>query len=178
MIIKFTIENYRSIKEPLTIDFNASSIKEHEEDNLIHFNNAKFLKSIAILALSSALFIGCKDAPSKTAEVKGKKSLYKNTHWDVVDAVEQDLKFLDKVDLKTLPDSLQNKSRDDLKKIVIAKKVQRDSNQTEIGKLSAQRETFIKVEKAKKTSATVATLETEIEKIVRKQAAIYKMIIP
>lgn len=35
----------------------------------------KFLKSIAILALSSALFIGCKDASSKTAEVKGKKEI-------------------------------------------------------------------------------------------------------
>lgn len=35
----------------------------------------KFLKSIAILALSSALFIGCKDAPSKTADVKGKKEI-------------------------------------------------------------------------------------------------------
>lgn len=54
MIIKFTIENYRSIKEPLTIDFTASSIKEHEEDNLIHFNNAKFLKSIAIYGANSS----------------------------------------------------------------------------------------------------------------------------
>ncbi|WP_396192169.1 heavy-metal-associated domain-containing protein [Flavobacterium sp.] len=35
----------------------------------------KFLKSIAILALSSALFIGCKDASSKTAEEKGKKEI-------------------------------------------------------------------------------------------------------
>ena len=33
-------------------------------------------------------------------------------------------------------------------------------------------------EKAKKVSTTVATLETEIEKIVRKQAALYNMIIP
>jgi hypothetical protein len=96
----------------------------------------------------------------------------------LVDAAEQDKEFLDKVDLKTLPDSLQNKSRDDLKKIVGVKKIQRDSIQTEIGKLSAQRETFIKAEKAKKVSASVATLETEIEKIVRKQAALYNMIIP
>ena len=119
-----------------------------------------------------------KSAAVKRVEVKGKKSLYKNTHWDVVDASEQDKDFLNKVDLKTLPDSLQNRSRDDIKKIVGAKKFQRDSIQTEIGKLSAQRETFIKTEKAKRTSTSVATLETEIEKIVRKQAALYNMIIP
>lgn len=35
----------------------------------------KFLKSIAVLALSSILLIGCKDASSKTAEVKGKKEI-------------------------------------------------------------------------------------------------------
>jgi len=170
--------NARAEEIPTPYDSTILTLNEHLNGTYIAYGYAGKEASIAQTKVDKMNYSMSKSAALKRAEVKGKKALYKNTHWDVVDAVEHDLKFLDKVDLKTLPDSLQNKSRDDLKKIVIAKKVQRDSIQTEIGKLSAQRETFIKVEKAKKASATVATLETEIEKIVRKQAALYNMIIP
>jgi AAA15 family ATPase/GTPase len=54
MLTKFTIENFLSIKDPLEIDFTASSIKEHEDDNLIHYNNTKFLKSAAIYGANSS----------------------------------------------------------------------------------------------------------------------------
>lgn len=54
MLIKFTIENFLSIKNPLEIDFTATAIKEHEDDNLMHFNNAKFLKCAAIYGANSS----------------------------------------------------------------------------------------------------------------------------
>ena len=111
--------------------------------------------------------------------VKGKKELYKNERWDVVDASSGDAKFLDKVDIKTLPANLQNKSRQELKQIVTEKKNERDSIQNQISTLAAKREIYIVAEKAKQTSAkNTATLESEIEKIIKKQAKLYRMVIP
>jgi len=176
----YTNINHNAKEEeiPTPYDSTILTLNEHLNGTYIAYGYAGKDNYLAQTKVDKMNYNMSKSAAVKRAEVKGKKSLYKNTHWDIVDAAEQDKEFLSKVDLKTLPDSLQNKSRDDLKKIVGVKKIQRDSIQTEIGKLSAQRETFIKTEKAKKVSASVATLETEIEKIVRKQAALYQMIIP
>lgn len=108
--------------------------------------------------------------------VKGKKELYKNDSWDMVDASTMDEKFIDKVDLKTLPDSLKNKTRAQLKEIVKAKNEERGLVQKEIGRLNTQRETYIVAERAKIAAKTNnATLETEVEKIIKEQAKRYNM---
>ncbi len=117
-----------------------------------------------------------KSAALKRVGVKGKKELYKNSTWDLVDAEEADKTILDKVDLKTLPDSMQNKSREELKKIVKIKTEERNTIQQLIAKNNAKRETYIVHEKSKKAGAdNNATLETEIEKIIRQQAKRFHM---
>ena len=96
----------------------------------------------------------------------------------MVDAAKDDEKFVDKLDKKTLPDSLKNKTTDELKVIVKEKSTQRSGIQKQIGEANTQREFFIATEKAKNAGKNnTATLETEVEKIIREQARRYKMII-
>ncbi|MCP9749532.1 hypothetical protein [Ferruginibacter sp. HRS2-29] len=119
-----------------------------------------------------------KSAALKRVGVKGKKSLYKNESWDLVDASDKDSTFYAKVDLKTLPAELQNKSRPEIQKIVKEKNMERVSLQKEIADLSMKRESYIATAK-KTTTATAAdaTLETEVEKIIKEQAKRFRMTI-
>jgi hypothetical protein len=97
-----------------------------------------------------------------------------------VDAKEKDGDgFLDKIDKKELPDSLKNKSTEELKKIVDAKSKERSAIQTEIKTLNTQRDAYIAAEKAKNATNknNAATLETEVEKIIKEQAKRYRMVI-
>ena len=66
-----------------------------------------------------------KSAAAKRVAVKGKKELYNNTAWDLVDAADRDSLFVARVDMKTLPDSLGNKNRAELARIVKKKNGQR-----------------------------------------------------
>ena len=114
------------------------------------------------------------NAAAKRISVKGKKSLYNNTSWDLVDAVAKDKSIIDKVDMKTLPKSMQNKSRADLKKIVDEKTAKRELIRKKITETNTSREAYVAKEKAKKASKS-ATLETEVEKIIKVQAKRFKM---
>lgn len=120
-----------------------------------------------------------KSVAVKRATVKSNSKLYKNESWDMVDAEGFDDKFIEKLDKKTLPDSLKNKTNDELKKIVKAKGEQRAGIQKQITEVNAQREAYITKEKTKNAlnKSNVATLETEIEKIIKNQAKRYNMVI-
>lgn len=119
-----------------------------------------------------------KAAAAKRVGVKSNAKLYKNDGWDLVDrdAVGDGEAFLKTLDKKTLPDSLQNKSTAELKKIIQEKKTQRGVIQKEIETVNTKRENYI-AEERKKNAANnkVATLETEVEKIIKVQALRYNM---
>jgi hypothetical protein len=120
-----------------------------------------------------------KSAGIKRIAVKGKKQLYKNTQWDLVDAKEAkgDSAFIN-LDVKTLPDSLKNKSKEEIKKIVTLKSEERNSVQKEIESTNILREKYIAAEKAKQAATNnTTTLETEVERIIKTQAARFKMVI-
>jgi hypothetical protein len=119
-----------------------------------------------------------KAAAAKRVEVKVKKNLYKNEHWDLVDAAETDPGILNKVEMKTLPVELQQKSRAELKQLVQQKTSQRGTLQQQIAAISTKREAYIIAERKKNQQAnTAATLETQIEKIIRQQAKKYNIAI-
>lgn len=119
-----------------------------------------------------------KAAAAQRVAVKGKKQLYNNSTWDLVDASQDDASVLDKVELNTLPDSLKNKSRVQLKQIVATKSNERAALQKEISAVSVKREAYINAEKARRaTHGSEQTLETEIEKIIRQQAKKYNLVI-
>lgn len=125
-------------------------------------------------------FANNKSAAVKRVAVKSNGKLYKNESWDLVDrdGVMDGEEFLKKLDKKTLPDSLQKKTTAELQKIITEKKEQRGTVQKEIEKVNTQREAYIATEKAKNAvKNNNATLETEVEKIIKVQAKRYNMII-
>jgi hypothetical protein len=119
-----------------------------------------------------------KSAGLKRIAVKGKKELYKNTEWDLVDAAIENPKAIEQLDVKTLPDSLKNKTKEEIKIIVKQKATDRSKIQTDIANKSIEREKFIASEKAKiATTNKEATLETAVEKIIKEQASRFKITI-
>jgi hypothetical protein len=136
----------------------ASSLRQEEVDKM----NTKMNKSVM----------------AKRASVKAKAELYDNASWDLVDASKNDAAAYKKVDMKTLPDSLKTKSREELKVFVDKKSAERKQIQKAIEDNNTKRESFITTEKAKNATAKGdQTLETEIERIVRQQAKRYNMTI-
>ncbi|MCC7378224.1 MAG: VWA domain-containing protein [Chitinophagaceae bacterium] len=117
-----------------------------------------------------------KSAAIKRATVKSNANLYRNDSWDLVDACAGDEKFIEKLDRKTLPDSLQKKNAEELKKFVLAKKEQRTQLQNQIESISKKREDYISAERKKNATLNKeATLESEVEKIIKLQARKYNM---
>jgi hypothetical protein len=108
---------------------------------------------------------------------KASPQTYNNSSWDLVDAKSDDKNILDKIDLKTLPDSLKNKNKKQLEVIVNQKSNERSGIQKEIQDISKKRETYIAAEKIKKAKAgnNSKTLESEVEKIIREQATRFNM---
>lgn len=120
-----------------------------------------------------------KSAGIKRIQSKSNSGVYNNAQWDLVDAS----KLKDRTPLfyeeikKELPDSLKNKSTDEIKKIVETKSKERSAVNTEIINLNKQRDAYIAAEKAKNAANknNAPTLETEVEKIIKEQAKRYKM---
>lgn len=112
------------------------------------------------------------------ARIKTKASgkVYNNAKWDLVDA-DADGRLDEAIaDRNTLPDSLKNKTKEQIKVIVEEKAKQRAAVNEKINDLTAKRELFI-IEQRKKIAATKQenTLETEVEKIIKEQAKRYNM---
>lgn len=114
---------------------------------------------------------------AKRATVKANKQLYLNSGWDMVDAAETDSTFVAKVDMKTLPDSLKNKSRAELQQIVNRKATERGLIQKEIVEANTRREAYIIAERAKAAGNKTATFETEVEKMIKEQVKRFNMTI-
>lgn len=111
--------------------------------------------------------------------VKGNKKLYNNSSWDLVDAAEKDGDgALEKFDKNSLPDSLKKLSAPQLKEYVKSKSAERAAVQTEITNLSTQREKYLTEERKKRASANnQQTLQTETEKLIKRQAKKFNMVI-
>jgi hypothetical protein len=109
-------------------------------------------------------------------KTKANNKVYDNAKWDLVDANSKGA--LDEIfaDKNALPDSLKNKSKDEIKAIVEEKAEQRSLVNQQIMELNAKRDAYI-TEERKKMAATKQenTLETEVEKIIKEQAKRYKM---
>lgn len=107
-----------------------------------------------------------------------KSNVYNNSSWDLVDAVKADSTYFSKVDMKTLPDSLKNKTRVQLQQVIKAKAEERTNIQKEIETVNLNREKFITAEKAKSANTkSEQTLESEVEKTIKLQAKRFNMVI-
>lgn len=94
--------------------------------------------------------------------------LYKNSQWDLVDAVEDDEEILSELVAEDLPQELQGKSESEIKSYVKAKKDERASIQKQIQELNAKREVFIaehqKEEKGELENALLTAIKTQASK--------------
>lgn len=118
-----------------------------------------------------------KEAQMKRIKTKGNAKVYKNAEWDLVDAVQtKGLVAYDAIEQTALPDSLKNKSKDEIKKVVEQKAQERAATQQQITDLNAKRDAYIAAEKAKRASTKKEqTLETEVEKMIKEQVKRYNM---
>jgi von Willebrand factor type A domain. len=94
--------------------------------------------------------------------------LYKNSQWDLVDAVEDDEAVLSKLDDNDLPKELQGKSKSEIKAYVNDKKAEREKIQKEIQELNAKREAYIaqsqKEEKGELENAMLSAIKSQASK--------------
>lgn len=94
--------------------------------------------------------------------------LYKNSQWDLVDAVEDDEAVLSKLDDNDLPKELQGKSKSEIKAYVEDKKAEREKIQKEIQELNAKREAYIaqsqKEEKGELENAMLSAIKSQASK--------------
>ncbi len=115
-----------------------------------------------------------KSSAIKRVEVKGKKELYNNAQWDLVDAETANPGTIKKVNNKTLPKQLQNKSKEELELYIKKQKANRVEVQRKIENISKLRTEFISKEKIKNKQPT---LEHAIESAIKIQCKKFKMII-
>jgi hypothetical protein len=142
------------------------------------YNYSGSVKIRGMASLDQANYSMSKSAGIKRAKVKANSKVYNNASWDLIDAKEKDGEgFIDKLDRKTLPDSLKNKTTEELKKLVTEKQNQRSATQRQIEELSAKRDAYIATERAKNATKTTTNMETEVERIIKEQAKRYKMIV-
>ena len=141
------------------------------------YGGASYQKKQAQMDVANASM--SKEAGIKRVRAKGNSAVYNNAKWDLVDAKASGGFDLATIDKKELPDSLKNKTTEELKKIVEEKSKERGTVQKEIATLNTQRDAFIAVEKAKNATNknNAATLETEVERIIKEQARRYNMVI-
>jgi len=107
--------------------------------------------------------------------VKSNRQLRNDESWDLASVYEKDSTGKLEFDKKTLPDSLQNKTDEQIQQIVSKKALERIRVRKEIDSLSKLRDLYIATEEIKRNKNTEQTLETEIEKIIRQQIIRYRM---
>jgi hypothetical protein len=114
------------------------------------------------------------DAFSYRAATKASR-LYRNSNWDLVDAVKEKQVDLSTIDKVQLPEELQKLSPDELKAHVEKLAAEREKIQAEIKTLAAAREKYVAAEREKLAAAGApspdAALDQAIVESVREQAA-------
>jgi hypothetical protein len=112
----------------------------------------------------------------KRAEAKAQSNVYNNAGWDLVDAIKADSSYFSRVDKKTLPDSLKNKTNQQLKLFVQEKTKERQNIQDEVITLNVKRNAYITEQRAiNAKNNNQPTLESAVEKIIKEQVQRVKM---
>lgn len=134
----------------------------------IHFGyqGAK-MKENQLAQDSNALSMG-KSSMINRSLTKSKK-IYKNTSWDLVDAVEEESIEVEKIKKDDLPDEMKNMTKEEKKEFVTKMKKTRDNLNKQLEKLEKERRSFIFEEQKKKSKEN--TLDTVIINTIREQVS-------
>lgn len=115
-------------------------------------------------------------AGMQRVNAKAMSNAYNNSSWDLVDASKADSMYFTKIDKKTLPDSLRNKTVIQLRQVVEEKSEERNAIQQEIMTVNANRSKYIAAERAKAANTNNGqTLESAIEQTVKEQVKRFNM---
>ncbi|MCY7290726.1 MAG: hypothetical protein LH615_00940 [Ferruginibacter sp.] len=161
---------------PTPYDSIMYSLNDKLNNTYVAYGASGYLSKGKQVQMDAANVSVSKSAGIKRIQAKSSK-LYSNAQWDLVDAKLNDKEAIKKLDKKVLPDSLKNKTTEELELMVSQKSNERNNIQKEIAQVTIKREAFMNAEKVKNTTATnsAATLETEVEKIIRAQAKLFNM---
>ena len=118
----------------------------------------------------SDLNYGPEEAAAAQRVVTKSSSLYNNSSWDLVDAVDSKTADLDDLENEELPEEMQNLTPKEKEEYVKNKAKERGEIQEEISKLSKEREAYVAEERKKKAEAGDDTLDEAIIKTIRNQA--------
>ncbi|NQT93495.1 MAG: VWA domain-containing protein [Lentisphaerae bacterium] len=95
---------------------------------------------------------------------------YRNTAWDLVDALDEDAVKLEDVKDKDLPKAMKKMTLEERKAYVAKKQAEREGIQKEIKVLSAERNKFIAEKRKEEAESNKDTLGNQIREAVRDQA--------
>jgi len=109
---------------------------------------------------------GYSSANAVSRTVSKSSHLYKNSKWDLVDAVEMEEVTVEDIDDSVLPDSLQGKTKTEIKAYVKEMAKERKAIQTEIQELNKKRRDFI----AEKQKEAANGLENAMINAIKTQA--------
>ncbi|WP_420321600.1 VWA domain-containing protein [Flagellimonas sp.] len=93
--------------------------------------------------------------------------LYKNSNWDLVDAVEDSEEILEELEVDDLPSELKGKSDKEIKAYVMEKKAEREKIQKQIQELNKKREAYI----AQNQKEEAGELENAMLSAIKAQAS-------
>jgi hypothetical protein len=138
--------------------------------------NANVSRQVSVDAMNFSM---SKTAGLKRAKTKSNAGVYKNGDWDLVDAMADKKVVLKQLDKSQLADSLKLKTEEQLKAIIEVKSKERVALQLKMATINAQRDAYINTAKLNNQQSTTntATLETEIEKIIKLQIRKFNMVI-
>lgn len=114
--------------------------------------------------------VAAEAAPAAAADRATAKAsiLYRNDSWDLVDAMKEDEKMLDKISKDQLPAELRSLPREEQKKILKVKEQERTRLQLQIQTLSKKRQDFVDNEK-KKTGSKKDAFDAQVLSTLKEQ---------
>ncbi len=105
------------------------------------------------------------EANAVSRTVSKSSHLYKNSSWDLVDAVELEEVVVSELDKKSLPKELQGKSTSEIKSYLETKQKERESIKNQIQELNSKRKVYISKQEKSKNG-----LENAMIKAIKTQA--------
>lgn len=168
--------NAKEADIPTPYDTTLIVLNNKLNDTYIGYGTAGYANKIRQGKVDEMNFLTSKNLAAKRMEAKAKSKVYSNSSWDLVDATTADSTYISKVDKKTLPDSLKNKTTAQLQQIVREKTMQRKAIQEEVIAVNARRTKYIAEQKVKAAlNNNEATLESAVDKIIKEQVKRYNM---
>ncbi|PQB06038.1 vWA domain-containing protein [Aureitalea marina] len=162
----------------MSIDHNRQTVHiDSPYDDLILQLNIKLNKTYVPYGIRGKEKVAIQVAQDANAESYGKANavgrtiskgskFYKNSSWDLVDAMEEEAIVISDIESDNLPEELQDMNEEELTEYVKEKSAEREAIQSEINELNEKRRKFV----ADKKKATDNGLESALINALKKQA--------